>query len=171
MEREAPIVLEYQSRAIPWSVHINVLQRNMDFSLIFGLVFILTTKNWQVLKRLVLAGVASIIIIYYPVNFAVQYFQTLGLKVPPTGPGSIGERFGETFDENNLALMSESGRFFYINKGFEVFKDIPMTGTGFGSFGGSADIVLWIADLSRIMEFGRISTAASISTRTISTFK
>ena len=107
---------------------------------IFGLVFILTTKNWQMLKRLVLAGVASIILIYYPVNFAVQYFQTLGLKVPPTGPGSIGERFGETFDENNLALMSESGRFFYINKGFEVFKDSPITGTGFGSFGGSATL-------------------------------
>ena len=55
-------------------------------------------------------------------------FKELGLKAPDTGPGSIGERFGETFDEKNLALMTESGRFFYINKGFEVFKDYPVAG-------------------------------------------
>ncbi|MCG7336511.1 O-antigen ligase family protein [Sporosarcina sp. ACRSM] len=107
---------------------------------IFGLIFILLTKNWQVLKRLVLAGITSIIIIYFPVNLAVQYFQSLGLSAPAPGAGSFGGRISETFDENNLALMSESGRFFYINKGFEVFKDNPITGTGFGSFGGSATL-------------------------------
>ncbi len=107
---------------------------------IFGLIYILTTKNWQILKRLVLAGVASIIIIYYPVNLGVKYLESVGFDPPSEEPGSIGGRFGETFDEKNLALMSESGRFFYINKGFEVFKDYPVTGAGFGSFGGSATL-------------------------------
>ncbi|HJF33354.1 MAG TPA: O-antigen ligase family protein [Sporosarcina psychrophila] len=109
-------------------------------AVILGVVFITLTKNWKLLRRLVIAGVASFILIYFPVNLGVQYFETLGLEKPPTGPGSIGERFGETFDQKNLALMTESGRFFYINKGFEVFKDYPIAGAGFGSFGGSATL-------------------------------
>ena len=92
------------------------------------------------MKRLILPGIASILLIYYPVNLGVQYFQSLGLKAASIGSGSIGERFGETFDQSNLALMTESGRFFYIEKGFEVFKDYPVAGAGFGSFGGSATL-------------------------------
>ena len=107
---------------------------------VFGAVFIVSTKNWKMLKRLALAGVASLILVYYPVNLGVQLFEKYGLKAPSTAPGSIGERFSETFDEKNLALMTESGRFFYIAKGFEVFKDNPVTGTGFGSYGGSATL-------------------------------
>ncbi|MER2089020.1 MAG: O-antigen ligase family protein [Sporosarcina sp.] len=109
-------------------------------AIVLGVIFITLSKNWHLLKRLAIAGVASFILIYFPVNWGVQYFETLGLQAPPTGPGSIGERFGETFDQKNLALMTESGRFFYINKGFEVFKDYPVAGAGFGSFGGSATL-------------------------------
>ncbi|PIC64447.1 polymerase [Sporosarcina sp. P13] len=111
-------------------------------ALIFGVVFIVMTRKWYLLKRLVVAGVTSIILIYYPVNFAVQYVQELSVedKVQTPTTGSIGGRFGETFDEKNLALMTESGRFFYIRKGFEIFSDHPVTGTGFGSFGGSATL-------------------------------
>ncbi|MDV6379039.1 O-antigen ligase family protein [Sporosarcina sp. GW1-11] len=108
----------------------------------FGVVFIVMTRKWYLLKRLVLAGITSIVLIYYPVNLAVDYIQELGMDIeqkPPT-TGSIGERFGETFDEKNLTLMTESGRFFYIRKGFEIFGDHPVTGTGFGSFGGSATL-------------------------------
>ncbi|AMQ07644.1 O-antigen ligase family protein [Sporosarcina psychrophila] len=108
---------------------------------ILGVIFIIMSKNWHLMKRLVIAGVASIILVYIPVNLGVQYFKELGLvAAPDTSPGSIAERFGETFDQKNLALMTESGRFFYINKGFEVFKDYPVAGAGFGSFGGSATL-------------------------------
>ncbi|KAA0966883.1 O-antigen ligase family protein [Sporosarcina sp. ANT_H38] len=107
---------------------------------VLGVIFIILSKNWILMKRLILAGIASILLIYYPVNLGVQYFQTLGLKADPIKPGSISDRFGETFDQSNLALMTESGRFFYIEKGFEVFKDNPVAGAGFGSFGGSATL-------------------------------
>lgn len=109
---------------------------------VFAVVFILMTRKWYLLRRFVIAGVASIVLIYFPINMAVQYIQELGVEVEqkPDGAGSIGGRFGETFDEKNLALMTESGRFFYISKGFEIFKDQPITGTGFGSFGGSATL-------------------------------
>lgn len=107
---------------------------------ILGVIFIILSKNWLLMKRLILAGIASILLIYYPVNLGVQYFQSLGFKAEPIKPGSIADRLGETFDQNNLALMTESGRFFYIDKGFEVFKDYPVAGAGFGSFGGSATL-------------------------------
>lgn len=106
----------------------------------FGIVFIVMTRKWYILKRLVISGIVSIILVYYPANLAVHYLQEFGMKVDQAGPGSIGGRFGETFDEKNLALMTESGRFFYIKKGFEIFGDHPVTGTGFGSFGGSATL-------------------------------
>ena len=108
---------------------------------VFGAVFIVSTRNWKMLKRLALAGVASLILVYYPVNLGVKLFAEYGFKTQSiVPPGGIAERFNETFDEKNLALMTESGRFFYIEKGFEVFKDNPVTGTGFGSYGGSATL-------------------------------
>lgn len=107
---------------------------------VLGAIFIVLSKNWHLLKRLIIAGVASIILIYYPVNLGVQFVASLGVEPPDDLTGSIGGRFGETFDEKNLALMSESGRFFYISKGFEIFKAYPVIGSGFGSFGGSATL-------------------------------
>lgn len=107
---------------------------------ILGTIFILSTRNWQLLKRLVIAGIAAIILVYYPVNLGVKLVASLGFDEVPDDPGSIAGRFGETFDEQNLALMTESGRFYYINKGFEIFKEYPIAGSGFGSFGGSATL-------------------------------
>lgn len=107
---------------------------------VLGGIFIVTTKNWHLLKRLVIAGIASILLIYYPVNLGVKLVAKLGLEPAEVDTGSIAGRFGETFDEQNLALMTESGRFFYINKGFEIFKEYPIAGSGFGSFGGSATL-------------------------------
>lgn len=111
-------------------------------ALTFGIIFIVLTRKWYLLKRFVLAGITSVVLIYYPVNFTVDYLKNLGVEIEdrPPSVGSIGERFGETFDEKNIALMTESGRFFYIRKGFEIFSDQPITGTGFGSFGGSATL-------------------------------
>src|SRR5690606_15665586 len=85
-------------------------------------------------------GIAAIILIYYPVNLGVSFVAKLGVEPPEDPAGSIAGRFGETFNEQNLALMSESGRFFYIKKGFEIFKEYPVAGSGFGSFGGSATL-------------------------------
>lgn len=109
---------------------------------VFAVFFILLTRKWYLVKRLAIAGIASIALMYYPINIAVDYLQELGMQIDtePVGPGSIGGRFGETFDEKNLTLMTESGRFFYIRKGFEIFSDHKITGTGFGSFGGSATL-------------------------------
>jgi len=103
-------------------------------------VFILLSKEWKLIKRLVIAGAAAMILVYFPVNWGLSYFQSLGLEAPEKNVGSIGGRIEETFAKENLDLMTQSGRFFYIKKGFEVLSDYPLTGAGFGTFGGAATL-------------------------------
>jgi putative inorganic carbon (hco3(-)) transporter len=105
------------------------------------IVYLIASKHWKILKPLVISGIIGLVLVYLPVNAGVGFFQSIGGEGGSDhGSGGIGNRFKETFDDENLELMSQSGRFFYIKKGFEVFKDHPVTGTGFGTFGGSATL-------------------------------
>ena len=110
-------------------------------AIVFLVIFVLLTRKWKLLRDVVITTVAAVALIYFPTNWGVIAFDKVdfdGGGDPITG--GIGNRFKETLDEENLALMSESGRVFYIKKGFEVFFDHPVAGTGFGSFGGSATL-------------------------------
>lgn len=103
-------------------------------------VYILLTRQFRMLKSLVLAGVLGYVFVLLPVNLGVQLAQHIGIDGGSGGAGGISNRFKETFDEKNLGLMAESGRLFYIKKGFEVFGDHPVTGTGLATFGDSATL-------------------------------
>ncbi|WP_264805247.1 O-antigen ligase family protein [Cytobacillus sp. NCCP-133] len=104
-------------------------------------VFFLLSRYWRVLKPLLISGILGFVLVYLPVNAGVGFIQSLGIEGGDgLGTGGLKDRFKSTFDEENLELMSQSGRFFYIKKGFEVFRDHPITGTGFGTFGGSATL-------------------------------
>lgn len=112
-------------------------------AIVFFVIFILLTRKWRLLLNVAITVVAAVVIIYLPTNWGVLAFDKIDFGSTDGGDpitGGIGNRFKETLDEENLALMSESGRVFYIKKGFEVFFDHPVTGTGFGSFGGSATL-------------------------------
>lgn len=110
---------------------------------VFVVFFMLLARNWKQLNQIVLTGLSALILVYFPVNFGLMYTQTLDIdqgNAPEDSIGGLGSRFNETFDDETLELMSESGRFFYIKKGFEVLADYPVTGAGFGTFGGSATL-------------------------------
>ena len=112
-------------------------------AIVFFVIFILLTRKWRLLLNVAITVVAAVAIIYLPTNWGVLAFDKIDFGNPDGGDpitGGIGNRFKETIDEENLTLMSESGRVFYIKKGFEVFFDHPVTGTGFGTFGGSATL-------------------------------
>ncbi|MER1998640.1 MAG: O-antigen ligase family protein [Lysinibacillus sp.] len=111
-------------------------------AIVFLIVFILLSRNWKLLLNVAITVAASVILIYLPTNWAVVGFSKidLGGNSGEVITGGIGDRFKETIAEDNIDLMTESGRVFYIKKGFEVFFDHPITGTGFGSFGGSATL-------------------------------
>lgn len=110
---------------------------------VFVLFFMLLSRNWKLLKRIAISFVVAIALIYFPVNWGVSFLQNLGVEntvAPEEISGGISNRFTETFSDDTLELMQESGRMFYIKKGFEVLKDYPITGAGFGTFGGSATL-------------------------------
>ncbi|WP_161974883.1 O-antigen ligase family protein [Bacillus timonensis] len=49
-------------------------------------------------------------------------------------------RYKDTFSKDTLEQSSESGRIYYVQKAVEIFKDHPIMGTGFATFGGSATL-------------------------------
>jgi putative inorganic carbon (hco3(-)) transporter len=114
-------------------------------------VYILLTRNWGVLKRTILILLASTILINLPVVEATKWIKANGIFTPaPPSPSDNGDNEGEdtesverkriegTFDESTLELSKETGRLFIVFKGFEIFKDHPVIGTGFGTYGDSA---------------------------------
>lgn len=113
-------------------------------SFTFVVFFMLLSRNWKQFKSIAITFVASIVLVYFPVNLGLDLVKNLGVEnniAPEEETTSISDRFAGTFDEDTISKMNESGRVFYIKKGFEVLKDYPITGAGFGTFGGSATLV------------------------------
>lgn len=50
------------------------------------------------------------------------------------------DRFTEAFSESTVDLSATDGRIYFVNKAIEVFKDYPVIGAGFGTFGGAATL-------------------------------
>jgi putative inorganic carbon (hco3(-)) transporter len=50
------------------------------------------------------------------------------------------KRFKNAFSEETIGQSSTSGRIYYVKKAIEVFKDHPLIGTGFATFGGAATL-------------------------------
>ena len=103
-------------------------------------IFVLLSRNWKLLLQVTITAVLAYVLIFIPTNLGVVAYDKLGIGKNPAITGGIGSRLSETINDENMELMVASGRVFYIKKGFEVFKDHPITGTGFGSFGGSATL-------------------------------
>jgi O-antigen ligase len=118
--------------------------RGTWIALVVGLIiFILLARKWSIISPVVIAALLGFILVYTPVNYGVQFVKSLDLDIEHRGEdlgGTIGGRLGELTSEENIDLMVESGRIFYIKKGFEVFKDYPVLGSGFGTFGDSATL-------------------------------
>jgi putative inorganic carbon (hco3(-)) transporter len=118
--------------------------RGTWIALVVGfIVFLLLSKKWKLIAPLVISALLGFILIYTPVNYGVQLVKSSDFKVDSgtKGDGStLGSRLGELTNQENVDLMVESGRIFYIKKGFEVFKDYPVMGSGFGTFGDSATL-------------------------------
>ncbi|WP_438315690.1 O-antigen ligase family protein [Sporosarcina sp. FA9] len=107
---------------------------------VLAAVYILLSKQFVLLKQLVIASVAALVLVYIPVNGAIKVVQILGVEAPQGTAGSLTDRFGQAFDEKNIERMTSNGRLFYLKKGFEIWNDYRITGAGFGTFGGAATI-------------------------------
>jgi putative inorganic carbon (hco3(-)) transporter len=49
-------------------------------------------------------------------------------------------RYKEAFSDDTLSMSGTDGRLYYVTKAIEVFRDYPVIGSGFGTFGGAATL-------------------------------
>ncbi|MGG1676512.1 O-antigen ligase family protein [Neobacillus sp. NRS-1170] len=74
---------------------------------------------------------------YERISPYAHYYQQNGGE---EGGAESGKRFKNTFSNEEIGQSSESGRIYYVKKAIEIFKDHPLIGTGFGTFGGAATL-------------------------------
>ncbi|SFB25466.1 MULTISPECIES: O-antigen ligase [unclassified Bacillus (in: firmicutes)] len=89
--------------------------------------------------------------LFFAVNFVADTYQEKVLyaeeptddiddveKTPSKETGY--NRYKNAFSEDTLEKSGSDGRIYYVTKAIEVFKDHPIIGTGFGTFGGAATL-------------------------------
>ncbi|KXH84069.1 O-antigen ligase [Sporosarcina sp. HYO08] len=111
-------------------------------------VYFLFTRNWKFVVKSAAVIALGFILIAVPVTYGTQWIKShtdIGNFVR-TGPAEEDsgfaavekDRITNTFTGSTLDKSKTTGRLFIVNKGFEVFKDHPIIGTGFSTFGDSA---------------------------------
>ena len=125
--------------------------------LVFIALYLLLFRNFKRIIPIVIVALCSGLIFLSVVSFAESYQANVLdqqteegktekkiVKKPknttkqPTGEGL--KRYKETFSEDTLEMSASDGRLYYVTKAVEVFKDHPIIGTGFATFGGAATL-------------------------------
>lgn len=109
------------------------------------IVYVVMTKKWKFARNIAVAMVAAVLVINIPVTQATNFLKTLGVgenrpaeSGPQDGLSDEERRIKETFELSTVELSKTSGRLFIVNKGFDIYKDHPIIGTGFATYGDSA---------------------------------
>lgn len=118
----------------------------------FGfLLFIVLNRPWKTLLRLSLTIVISVFFIYHPANLLADYVQiesNIGeenieegekpaTNIPKT---SFLGRLKTMLSDETIQASTEWGRIYIVLKGLEIFREHPIVGTGFGTFGDAATL-------------------------------
>jgi hypothetical protein len=123
----------------------------------FLIIYVLINKKLYHFKSLAIIILASTVL-FFAVTKVTNYMEKHIIKDNPHGEiaknnkdqheenknqnqtnGENGlDRLSGTFSKQNIALSNADGRVYYVKKAFEVFKDRPIIGYGFGTFGGAA---------------------------------
>jgi len=109
-------------------------------------IYVLFTRNWKfMVKTGVVIGLSIIFVMIPATNVANWISDNTQIgNFPRTGPAEeVGfevekNRITETFNKSTLEKSMTTGRLYIVSKGFEIFKDYPIIGTGFATFGDSA---------------------------------
>ncbi|MFD1735192.1 O-antigen ligase family protein [Bacillus salitolerans] len=109
------------------------------------LVYLLLSRNWRFLKKLAIIAVSAILFVVVPAELGVKIAETtdFGQKqrenqtMYDTVKGDEGIK-GRFNPDNIIKFNQNVGRLEFVKKGLEIFKDHPITGTGFATFGDSA---------------------------------
>ncbi|MFC0236489.1 O-antigen ligase family protein [Fictibacillus phosphorivorans] len=114
------------------------------------IAYFILTRNIKKISLIAMTIILGTICIFYPANYLADSYskkleeantgelQGEDDETPEPKEDKPNDRIAESFDEDTLSLSKKSGRLFVIDKGFQVFKDNPLIGTGFATFGDSA---------------------------------
>ncbi|MED0665512.1 O-antigen ligase family protein [Bacillus badius] len=111
-------------------------------------IFWLFTRYTRITVQLLATVVLGFVLVLTPVTKVANWLETSRIDIDSANQGSnqsadegdsvAKSRIETTFEKDTIELSKSSGRLFIVNKGFEIFKDHPVAGTGFATFGDSA---------------------------------
>lgn len=110
-------------------------------------VYFVLTFNWKIVLKIAAVIALGFVLIALPATYSAQWVKsnTKVGEIERTGPAEDAggfevekTRIKETFNANTFEKSMTTGRLYVVSKGFEVFKDYPLIGSGFATFGDSA---------------------------------
>ncbi|WP_083413129.1 O-antigen ligase family protein [Bacillus massilinigeriensis] len=109
------------------------------------LVYLILSRDWKVLRPILLSIILALPLVYYPVVMATDYMESKTAKQENKEKqdkveGDFSTRMNEAFNKETIKKSTAWGRLYVVNRGFEIFKDHPVIGTGFGTYGDSASL-------------------------------
>lgn len=146
----------YIGMTLIFTVFLLTYSRGAVLALIsFVVVYLLINRKIPYLNSIILIGLSSAVLFFAVVNLTNYVEKNLPKDNKVTEHGNAqhnhkgknngeanGEnglnRFSGAFSKENIELSSADGRAYYVKKAIEVFKDRPIVGYGFGTFGGAA---------------------------------
>lgn len=113
-------------------------------AIVAALVYLILNRDWRLSLQLMGIFVIGFAIVYTPIeklDTLVEDGGRITISEPSEDGGSLSDRFNSTFKDDDVERSTSTGRIFYLRKGFEIFQDYPIIGTGFATFGDSATLV------------------------------
>jgi putative inorganic carbon (hco3(-)) transporter len=112
-------------------------------------LYLALTRRVYIIKDVLKTGVLTTIIFIIPVISITSYLENSEegtkkvkeiQKYDQEGKSGFVDRVGKTFSDDTISSSKKSGRLYIVEKGLEIFKDHPIVGTGFSTFGDSASL-------------------------------
>lgn len=129
-------------------VWILTFSRGTWIAFFIGLViYFLFTRNWKFMIKTAIVIGLSFVLITIPATYTSQWikantnigdFERTGSPEDTGGFEVESNRLAGTFNKSTFEKSMTTGRLFIVVKGFEIFKDHPIIGTGFATYGDSA---------------------------------
>lgn len=116
--------------------------------LIFAVAFFMLKRSFKHMVPILIIFAVSLVM-FFGINKLSDIYAEHFLKNEPDqtqwdkqhGIDDTGlARFKGAFSDQSLEQSNESGRLYYVKKSLEVFKDYPIVGSGFATFGGAATL-------------------------------
>ncbi|WP_080843971.1 O-antigen ligase family protein [Cytobacillus gottheilii] len=119
----------------------------------FGIIYLVLYR--ETLKKIIVPAIiigAASTMLFFSINWGADIYysnvieneqnyadeETGDTESESSNKGS--NRYKDAFSKTTLEQSMSAGRIYYVQKGVEIFKDYPIIGSGFATFGGAATL-------------------------------